>query len=136
MTDDRAKPTVCVVLPSGAGLPFCSIEHLGAWSGELGQRFDVAIGQTSASLNYCSHCHWCGRRIRRPAGCVLHDGDCPGRLWLVTVRASKVIAAFVRLLGRQPTDDDIAVLAEVADRRLHLDADEVVRAVFEPDIEL
>lgn len=120
------RETVCAILRSGAGLPFCNLDHLNAWSHSLGMRTQISISSTGAGTPYCSHCHWCGRLIRMPDACLFHeDGNCPANRWLCTRRATEIVSSWTDSIG-PPDDDELAILERVACEHPDWPRDEVV----------
>lgn len=125
------RATTCLVMPNGSGYPFCTIEHLAAFSIAQGKKkIDWAIGQSTAKAPYCSHCSWCGRIIRTPNVCVIHDADpCPKFLFTATRSAVLIIQDFVALYDRPPYDSEIAQLENIYLKNPHLTPFEIVRVI-------
>lgn len=74
------RSTTCLVSASGGALPFCSLEHMHAFTEQFENGLGPhRIGQTSPKVKYCSHCVICGAIIRRPAPgtCMIHGGAEP-----------------------------------------------------------
>lgn len=133
MDEGRAlRATTCLVLPNGAGFPFCRIEHLAAYCLAAGKKqHDFVIGQSSAKAAYCSHCYWCGRIIRSPHRCVIHydDASCPKFRFSVTRNAGLIIQEFVGLYNRTPNDSELQTMENIYLRNAHLTPFEVVRVL-------
>jgi hypothetical protein len=103
-TDTHAVPTIIATRDprTGAGLPMCSIECLGEWSRNEPGR--IVLGSSPATWETCSHCAGCGRIIRVPATCELHDGGCPVTEWIATLAAGLVLWHIGRLTSAPATD--------------------------------
>lgn len=127
------RETVCVVLANGCGLPFCDIEHLSAWAHAIGRRTEVAVSSTDERTPYCSHCHWCGNRIRRPDTCLLHDDgqNCPERNWLYTRQATETISTWCSTTGHPPDDHDLHDLEITASRHPNWSRHDIVNHILE-----
>lgn len=126
------RTTTCLVMPNGSGYPFCTIEHLAAFCLANGKRKrgEWVIGQTSAKAPYCSHCCWCGRIIRTPARCVVHDEEpCPKFLFAATRSAVQIVQDFVALYNRPPYDSEMAQLENIYLKNPHLTPFEIVRVI-------
>lgn len=119
----------CLVLSSGAGMPFCTIEHLASYAQIDGRRLGpFRIGQSKARAAYCSHCYWCGTIIRRPERCVIHaDQACPKWLWDRTELARQVLSEFLEIHGRPVTDDEVPRLIRFIAQHKEHTIREVVR---------
>ena len=127
------RATTCLVMPNGSGYPFCTIEHLAAFclaNGKPKHKVDWVIGQSTAKAPYCSHCSWCGRVIRTPHRCVIHDEQpCPKFLFSATRSAILIIQDFVTLYDRPPYDSEMAQLEKVYLLNPHLTPFEIVRVI-------
>jgi len=127
------RATTCLVMPNGSGYPFCTIEHLAAFclaNGKPKKREDWVIGQSTAKAPYCSHCSWCGRIIRTPNRCVIHDTDpCPRFQFSATRSAVLIVQDFVALYNRAPFDSEMAQLENIYLKNPHLTPFEIVRVI-------
>jgi hypothetical protein len=126
------RATTCLVMPNGSGYPFCTIEHLAAFclANTRKKQSDWRIGQSTAKAPYCSHCAWCGRIIRTPNRCVVHQDDpCPKFLFAATRSAVLIVQDFVALYNRPPYDSEMAQLENVYLKNPHLTPFEIVRVI-------
>lgn len=126
------RATTCLVSASGAGLPFCTIDHAHAYA----KRFDQGLGsyrlgQTSSKVKYCSHCVMCGSIIRRPlqGTCMIHGGaepePCPDVDVFGTLFSGDLIRHWQKLTKQLPYAEDILAMNLLADSNPELSSFEL-----------
>lgn len=129
-SDEVIRATTCLVSESGAGLPFCGIDHAHAFSKAYDQSGTYRLGQTSSKIKYCSHCVMCGAIIRRPLECMIHSGEdsdeCPDVDVYGTLFSGDLIRHWQNLTKNLPYAEDIQAMNLLADANPELTAYEIV----------
>ena len=95
------NPAQIAILPNGQHLIACSTDCAYDLMAEIDEKDLVSMDSfvpipRGYKVQACVHCHTCGRLLKAPKHCPLHD-ECPSWWWLGSIQARDFVASWQML---------------------------------------